>query len=170
MSFWSDLGSVFSSIGDGISDVTGFFGNQLANVTGVKHIGEGFGKDFGENFGKNIPTTFTLNHNVNVDGKIDVSVKVDVEVKVDVNVNLKDAIAAANVLRDGLVRFDVFGGLFRQLAGDYTVYQQALPLLREMQNVVLKGIQGDTTDRYLIQFSMVNDSTTADADQNGNLT
>src|SRR5262249_52431014 len=138
MSFWGDLGSVFSSIGDGISDVTGFVGNQIANVFGVKHIGEGFGKDFGENFGKSIPTTFTLNHNVNIDGKIDVSIKVDaqVNVSVDVNVNLKDAIAAANVVRDGLVRFDVFGGLFRQLAGDQTVYQQVLPLLREMQNVV----------------------------------
>src|SRR5262249_11327655 len=129
MSFWSDLGGVFSGIGDGISDVTGFIGNQLANVTGVKHIGEGFGTDFGENCGKNSPATFTVNKNVNIDGKIEVSVKVDVQVNVsvDVNVNLKDAIAAAGVLRDGLVRFDVFGGLFRQLAGDYTVYQQALP-------------------------------------------
>jgi hypothetical protein len=162
MSFWSDIGDFVTGIPGAIGGVlgtaTGFLGNQLGNL-----FGPTLGR-IGENFGKNIPTSFTINHKINDGNRIEVGVKVegkiDVAIGVDVNVNLKDAIAAAQLLRDGLVRFDIFGGAIRQVTGDLVAVERTLPLLRELRNVVQNGVFEKQTDRYLFEISFVNDSTT----------
>ena len=154
--------SFFSDIGDFITGIPKAIGGVISDIAGPA-LGR-----IGENFGKNIPTSFTINHKINDGNRIEVGVKVegniDVAIGVDVNVNLKDAIAAAQLLRDGLVRFDIFGGAIRQVTGDLVAVERTLPLLRELRNVVQNGVFEKQTDRYFFEVSFVNDSTTVNSD------
>jgi len=107
----------------------------------------------------NIPQSFSLNHNINLNGKIDVSVNVKSDVNVDVKIDLSDAIAAASLIKDGLAQFDIFGGALRQIINNYEQALEERSLLHELQRIVKKGSSEQRDDEFYFEVSLINDST-----------
>lgn len=148
MGFWKKISKPFKKIGKVISGGTRSVGNIITDPLGFKNIG------------KNIPSSYSLMHNINVQGKIDSSVNVSGQIGVDINVNLKDAITAASILRDGLTQFDLFGGAFRQHVNDFSDSQKSRSLLQELHSIISNGTRERKSDEYFFDLCLVNDSST----------
>ncbi len=132
---------------DWVGDVANTVGSFLSDPLGFRNIGKG------------LPQSFSLNHNINVNGKLDVNVNVSGQVDVDVTVHLPELVQAARMLRDGLTKFDLTGGALQQAVNSYSESNRQRQMLLELADLVRTGNAERMSDGYFFEVSLVNDST-----------
>lgn len=133
------LGKVTKNIGKGIGGlVRGIFGNDPLGL-------------------ENIPSSYSLNHNINSKSELDITANINA--KVDVDVDLSDLVSAAALFRDGMIQFDIFGGALNKLLNINENLDNEKGMLKELSHVIEKGSSALKEDNYYFELSLVNDST-----------
>jgi len=152
MGFFNKISKPFKKIGKAISGIVRDVHDVIMDPLGLKSLGQ------------NIPTSYSLQHNINLEGKIDatVNVKTNLDVDVGVDINLKDLVTAATIFKDAISNFDIFGGLIRQHVNDISQTHTSMNLLHELRDIIAIGSTERKRDEYYFVVSLINDSTQYD--------
>lgn len=131
MGWWSDARDKTRTF---VEQAVDWSGSRLGDATGVTRIG----RDFGQNLGQHMNLTIDGGH------------------KIDVDIQFKDLVTAAQLIKDGLSSFDLFGGLLRQFRSDVERLDEAKRFLRDLALILRQGHCDQAQDFFFFEVSLAN--------------
>jgi hypothetical protein len=147
MSFFGDIGKAIGGVARGAAGAVGGVLGGAAGIVG--DVLDGPTKLIGR-LGTNMLPAITLKHNVHVDGKIDVAVNATVKVEIP------DLVRAAEMIKDGLIGFDIFGGALHELVSNLRERDELRNLLRHLAILVHPIDRNPAGDLYYLEMTLLN--------------